>query len=153
MTLSKLEKLIDAENSVKFLLKKQSFWNSEEPIFIRTAEILRKKGRFSEAIQIIQRLAEMENRLSSKTNTLLKHSHAECLLDQRLFVEAIAIYDSILIKVKDPIAYANRGLAYWELRQYKHALKDYRASLRLAPTDAIAQRSAGELLNKLNKHS
>jgi len=131
----------------------QSFWESEETNFIRAATVLREKGCFREAIQLIQSFLENEDRLSSKTKIVLKHIHAECLLDQRLFTEAIAIYDSILSKVKDATAYANRGLGYWEIRRYKRALIDYLAALRLNPRDAVAHRNAGELLNKIGNHT
>jgi tetratricopeptide (TPR) repeat protein len=153
MTWSMIQKWIDAEDSVESLLKEPSFWESGEPVFVRAAATLLEKGRFRKARQLIQRLVEREDRISSNTVVLLKHIHAECLLDQRLFAEAISIYDSILSTVKDATAYANRGLGYWELQQYKRALSDYLAALRLDPKDAVAHRSAGELLNKLGKHA
>jgi tetratricopeptide (TPR) repeat protein len=153
MTWSMVQKLIDADDSIESLLKEPGFWESEEAIFIRAATALREKGRFREATQLIQRLVGKEDRVSQKTYVLLNHIHAECLLDQRLFAKAISIYDSILSRVKDATAYANRGLGHWELRQYKLALSDYLAALRLTPKDAVAHRSAGELLNKMRKYS
>jgi tetratricopeptide (TPR) repeat protein len=87
--------------------------------------------------------------LSRDEAILLKHLQADCLLDKRRFTAAIETYDSILSSVEDSAAYANRGLAKWELKKYRAAVDDYSRAAAIDPNDVTVQRSLGELQNKL----
>lgn len=146
-------KLIDAKASIESLLKVPDFLTSKETVFIQAAATLRNRGRLTDAKRLIRRLLKKRIVVSRKTETILKHLLADCLLDELRFAEAVLTYNSILEKSKDATAYANRGLAYWELRQYEQALNDYLMAVSLSPRDMVAHRSAGELSNRLGHYS
>src|SRR5258708_25366003 len=138
---------------LKALLAQPNFWKSPEKIFVRKASALRHSGRPDDALMLIDRLAKKRADISLKTAHLLKHIKAECLFDKKYFREAISVYDTILSEDEDPAAYANRGLAYWELKAYKKASGDYTKAVALRPNDAVALVSIGQLLTKRGEHA
>jgi Tfp pilus assembly protein PilF len=53
---------------------------------------------------------------------------------------------------KSPEAYNNRGLAFYNLKRYQDAVKDYSQAIRLNPEDAIAYNNRGNAYYEMMKY-
>lgn len=111
---------------------------------------LHQEGRHIESLNAIDALEKSPGKLSPKAFRKLQFLKADVLHDLQRFREAIACFDEILAAEISDIAYANKGLAHWELKEFKLALQSYLEAIRLNPANAIAQRGAAEMHIKLD---
>lgn len=118
-----------------------------EDDLIQAVCFLRKEKRFENAIALVQRLMADRSDISEGTMAKLMHLQAECCYDCGDHGRAIAVYDRILVKGEDIHAFANRGLAYWAMRDTERAIESYKRAAALDPIDPIVLRKLGELHN------
>jgi len=146
-----VKRVIDQGNPVelKKLLRDPELLASAIEDILRLAAALREEGDIEQSLALVRQALRSRKDLSRAGFVLLSHFQADCLLDKRRFAAAVLVYDSILSSVNDATAYANRGLARWQLGNYRTALEDYLRAAALDPKDSIVQRSIGELQNKL----
>jgi tetratricopeptide (TPR) repeat protein len=63
-------------------------------------------------------------------------------------------YDAILqLDARNVVAWMNKGLIFFELKQYENALQAYQKATFLDPTNAMAFYNMAAILERLNKHS
>ena len=150
-----VKEVIDAASPAALIgmIADAGFWQSGEDVYVKAAILLREKERIDEALMLIASVLKRQTQLTPSTVAALKHLQAESFSDKRHFNEAIRVYDAILAPGEDATAYANRGLAYWELGEWESALNDYKKAVALDPNDPTVMRSIGEILNKLERYS
>lgn len=118
-------------------------------MILATAARLHRLGRHKECLKAIEALETSLDKLSSKARRQLLFLKADVFHDLGRFREAVACLQEILVEEPSDVAYANQGLAHWELGEYQMALKCYLESIRLNPANEVAQRGAGEMHVKL----
>lgn len=110
---------------------------------------LHQLGRNKESLHAIEALENSPDKLTRKTFRQLRFLKADVFHDLGKFLDAISCYEAIIAEEPSDVAYANKGLAHWELGEYPTALKCYIEAIRLNPANAIAQRGAAEMHIKL----
>lgn len=116
---------------------------------LKSAIDLRRSGRFEDCLRAIASIETSVPAPPKETARKLTFLKADVLLDMKRFREAIGCYDRLLSDSPSDVACANKGLAYWELGEYESALSCYLESIRLNPSNEIAQRGVGEMHIKL----
>src|SRR4051794_7996954 len=106
-------------------MKKSNSLESRLSSVIQKAAALRERGCLDKALELLHGALKEARGLSDRRMILLKHLLADCLLDKKNYRAAIRTYQDVLSLVEDPVAYANRGWAYWSLGLFKKALEDY----------------------------
>lgn len=67
--------------------------------------------------------------------------------------EAVKHYtEAILLKSDYALAYVNRGIAHYDLKEYRDAIKDYRKAIELKPAFALAHYNLGNCYRKTGKY-
>jgi hypothetical protein len=67
--------------------------------------------------------------------------------------KALAYWNkAIRANPKSPEAYNNRGVAYYNLKRYPQAVKDYNQAIRMRPEDAIAFNNRGNAYYEMSKY-
>lgn len=118
-------------------------------MILSAAAKLHQQGKHAESLREIGELEEVPEKLSRKAYRQLLFLKADVLHDLGRFRDAVTCYEKILAQKPSDVAYANKGLAHWELKEYQSALDSYRESIRLNPSNAIAQLGVGEMHIKL----
>lgn len=118
-------------------------------MILAEAAKLHRMGRHKECLEAILALENDSAKLSRKAYRQLRFLKADVFHDLERYREAIACFEEILAEEVSDVAYANKGLAHWELGEFQLGLKCYLDSIRLNPANAIAQRGAGEMHLKL----
>jgi len=140
--------LSDKADALKKLISSEEFRRSRPSTLLKTAALLRKIGRLSESLKLVEFVAPQ---FHGADLLKLLHLKADLHLDHSEFTKAIRCYDLILAKDKTDIAFNNRGFAYWSICRYKNALLDYKRALALNPKNITANRGTGEMLLKLER--
>jgi tetratricopeptide (TPR) repeat protein len=123
--------------------------NKDERIFKIAFKLFRKK-KFKKSLCLIDELIKNEKEFGKVSfNALfLKGDLCHELYD---FSGAVKIYSKILsYKKNNDNAFANRALAYWELKEYRKALNDYLKAVKFNDCNGTAHYGAGEMSLKLN---
>lgn len=118
-------------------------------VILTTAAKLHQEGRHEESLREIEELEKVSGNLPRKAYRQLLFLKADVLHDLGRFRDAVNCYERILAEKPSDVAYANKGLAYWELKEYQAALDSYQESIKLNPSNAIAQLGIGEMHIKL----
>lgn len=118
-------------------------------MILSAAARLHQMGRHKESLRAIEALEKSPDKLSRKAYRQLRFLKADVFHDLGKFLDAISCYEALLAEEPSDVAYANKGLAHWELGDYPTALKCYIEAIRLNPANAIAQRGAAEMHIKL----
>lgn len=111
-----------------------------------------KKKEFSESLCLVEKLLDNNKECDEHFFNILFLKGDLCheLLN---YSEAVKVYSEILkYKKGNDNAFANRALAYWELKEYRKALKDYLRAVKLNNSNPAACYGAGEMYLSLNKH-
>jgi tetratricopeptide (TPR) repeat protein len=136
---------------VDSLLETPELWRMDEASILHLAGYLYKGAQFDLCLRFIDAMFRHGFALSPENALLIRHLKADALHAVKRYSEAVDVYGEILTMERTDVAYANRGLAYWELCNYERALDDYLEAIRLNSRNAIALRGAGEMLVKLEK--
>lgn len=120
-------------------------------MILSAANKLHQQGRHAESLREIDELEEASEKLPRKAYRQLLFLKADVLHDLGRFRDAVTYYEKILAEKPSDVAYANKGLALWELKDYPAALDSYRESIRLNPSNEIAQLGVGEMHVKLGR--
>lgn len=116
---------------------------------LETAAKLRRQGQYEDCLKAIEILKKSLPALSPEASRKASFLKADALLDMKRYRDAITCYDELLAEAPSDVAYANQGLAHWELKEYQQALGCYLNAVRMNPSNAIAQRGVGEMHIKL----
>lgn len=79
-------------------------------------------------------------------NGLTSHKKCEPAESVKHYTEAI------LLKSDYVLAYVNRGIAHYNLKEYRDAIKDYRKAIELRPTFAVAYYNLGNCYREKGKY-
>lgn len=118
-----------------------------EQILLRAASLLRDKHYYPECLKVIEVL---EGQVRGDALFKALYLKADVYLDNEKYQDAIVCYNAILSNQETDIAYNNRGLAYWSIKQYEKALSDYKRAVELNFYNAVSYRGAGEMCLKLD---
>ncbi len=127
------------------LLSEKTFWSLPTELILKTGNLLRKNGEFEKVLWLIELLEGQKSKLDRADWIKSLFFKGDILLDRKRYKDAVACYTTLLELEENDIAYNNRALAHWELKQYKRALGDYKAAIQLNSKNATAQRGAGEM--------
>lgn len=119
-------------------------------MILSEAARLHAEGHHEESLAAIEALEHSPGKLSKKAFRKLRFLKADVFHDLERYREAIGCFDVILAEEVSDIAYANKALALWELREFRPALENYLKAIRLNPANAIAQCGAAEMHIKLD---
>jgi tetratricopeptide (TPR) repeat protein len=152
MDWTSIKNIIDSRDNeaINRLLLEKAFWTLPFKLILKTGNRLRKSGEFAKALWLLELLHGQTRDLNNEDWIDSAFLKSAILMDQKNYREAVISYTSILNRKEIDIAYNNRGLAYWELKQYHRALNDYRAAIRLNPKNVTAQRGAGDMCRLLD---
>jgi tetratricopeptide (TPR) repeat protein len=106
-------------------------------------------GRFEESLKAVNSLERRVPPLPKAKLRKVLFLKGDILHDLNLFRDAIKCYEQLIVDEPSDIAYANQGLAYWELNEFSDALKSYLKAVKFNPANAIAQLGVGEMYIKL----
>jgi tetratricopeptide (TPR) repeat protein len=148
---SKWGQNVDAE--VENLIGGPAVLAFSEDDLLQAVCFLRKEKRFDNAIALVQRLMADRSDISEGTMAKLMHLQAECYYDSGDHGRAIEVYDRILLNGEDIHAFANRGLAYWAMRDTERAIESYKRAAALDSVDPIVLRNLGELYNTREEYN
>jgi len=148
---SKWGQNVDAE--VENLIGGPAILAFSEDDLLQAVCFLRREKRFDNAIALIQRLMTNRTDISEGTMAKLMHLQAECYYDSGDNGRAIAVYDRILLNGEDINAFANRGLAYWAIKDTERAIESYQRAAALDPVDPVVLRNLGELHNMREEYN
>lgn len=148
---SALDTVAHKPRLIKSLVNDPEFWKTNGDVLVRAISYLHKRGYDKESLYVINEIAKRDCSLNRRTQLHLQHLEGDILHAVGDYAKALRAYDQILSLQPDEVAFANRGLANWELGKHADALSDYLSALSLNPRNAVALRGAGEMLLKLDK--
>ena len=155
MTWTVIKSILNASgvetDCVSALMAREDFWDSGETEIVGAVAYLHKHERSSEAVVLSRGIEDRNFALSGPSQMQFWFIKADALHEVGDFASAAKVYDAILEYEPSDIAFANRALAKWEMKDYKSALIDYLEATKLNPSNAIAYRGLGEMLLKLDK--
>jgi len=96
-----------------------------------------KNDQYSECVRFCE-IALSRDTESKADQIQIMHLLADVLLDLEQFPKAVDLYSKLLALETSDIAFANRGYAFFEMKQWNLALHDYLEAIRINPANMIA---------------
>lgn len=123
--------------------------NPDNPVYqLHLANLLKTRGLFSQALQVLEELIQNHPRLAAAFNNL-----GTVYFAQKKWLQAVHAYQTAIdIQPDYSDAYYNLGLAFNKLKRIDEAMNVYTALTELAPTHAGAQFQLGCLLMLKNNY-
>jgi Flp pilus assembly protein TadD len=112
------------------------------------ANLLRSRHKVSEAVQLFQRVLELDERHADALNC-----KGVCLKQLGDLAGALQAYQQVLeLDPQNWCAYNNLGVLYKEQNQVHEAVTSYHAAIMHGPADCIARANMATLLTELGSH-
>jgi len=131
------------EASLRNFLYSGEVMKNDRKTVMKIANILRLNKKYDKALNLTDMILEKCEKCEELIELL--YLRGDIYMDAERFEDAIMCY-SLLIDIKpQDIAHNNRGVAYWEIDKYDHALGDFLNSIKINSNNKFALRGAGEI--------